>query len=52
MEEGLIDGLILNFCWALQDFVIKWNLATLTNIYGQSEYKLHFKTPDCTNPSN
>lgn len=52
MKEEPTDGLILNFFWALPDFFIKWYLAALTNIYGQSQYKLHFKTPDCTNPGN
>lgn len=52
MKEGPINGLILKFCWALQDFVMKWYLAALTSIYDQSKYKLHCKTPDHTNPSS
>lgn len=37
-----IDGLISNFCWALQ-CVIKSYLAALINVHNQSKYKQHFK---------
>ena len=52
VKKGPIDGLISDFCWALQCFIIRWYLAALTNVYDHSKYKLHFKTPGCTNPSD
>jgi len=52
VKKGPIDSLILDFCWALQCFIIKWYLATRTNVHAQSKYKLHFRIPGCTNPGD